>query len=258
MTFHEFQSEGAYGRASNVSKGWAGYRGGDDRRYDVVGPDGSTHRLTEAGFRTWVAVKPFVTAAGIPDGKSFTTVTALAIVVGVSKATVSRWLQRLMSWGWLGLLTTRGHYGGVLIFGRTLADGLDHFARKAKDTIRRQIQKRRARAWAHMMVARESNVSPNTITIEDGERNGERLRHYLALYGETLESKRSWEAENERLSEALGLDPSRSQGRAACPAHGEHRNKTLSWKLQGGRLLLHCFAGCTYKEIVARSTVRPA
>ena len=33
-----------------------------------------------------------------------------------------------------------------------------------------------------------------------------------------------------------------------CPAH-EDRTKSLSWRIAEGRLLLHCFAGCTFDEI---------
>lgn len=54
------------------------------------------------------------------------------------------------------------------------------------------------------------------------------------------------------LAAALRIDPTRHSGRAACPAHGEGQKKTLSYKwAEDGRLLVKCFAGCTYAEIVA-------
>jgi len=49
----------------------------------------------------------------------------------------------------------------------------------------------------------------------------------------------------------LGADPSRGRGIVKCPAHAD-RIASLSWKLaDDGRILLHCFVGCTFGEIVA-------
>ena len=33
-----------------------------------------------------------------------------------------------------------------------------------------------------------------------------------------------------------------------CPAH-EDKQPSLSWRLAGDTVLLHCFAGCTFDEI---------
>lgn len=54
------------------------------------------------------------------------------------------------------------------------------------------------------------------------------------------------------LSDALGL-PWEGHGMAYCPAH-EDRSKSLSWRWSNGKLLLHCFAGCTFEQI--RASVR--
>jgi len=52
------------------------------------------------------------------------------------------------------------------------------------------------------------------------------------------------------LAGALQIDPSRVSGRAVCPAHGEGRKKTLSYRwADDGKLLLKCFAGCSFDEI---------
>jgi hypothetical protein len=49
---------------------------------------------------------------------------------------------------------------------------------------------------------------------------------------------------------ALGINPADYKGRVPCPAHGDGRKKTLSWATTpDGRLLLYCFAGCTYDAI---------
>ena len=52
------------------------------------------------------------------------------------------------------------------------------------------------------------------------------------------------------LLEALGVDPGRARGVTRCPAH-EDRSASLSWRLAGDdRALLHCFAGCSFAEIL--------
>ena len=37
-----------------------------------------------------------------------------------------------------------------------------------------------------------------------------------------------------------------------CPAHDDRTNPSLSLKAENGRLLLHCFAGCSPEEIVSK------
>ena len=52
------------------------------------------------------------------------------------------------------------------------------------------------------------------------------------------------------IAAALGIDTANYRGRVPCPAHGNHRSRTLSWALTpDGRLLVYCFAGCTYDDI---------
>ncbi len=48
----------------------------------------------------------------------------------------------------------------------------------------------------------------------------------------------------------LGADPGRASGIVRCPAH-EDRSPSLSWRVTGDRLLLRCFAGCSWDEILA-------
>jgi hypothetical protein len=54
---------------------------------------------------------------------------------------------------------------------------------------------------------------------------------------------------DEKLAVALGIDTTQVRGRVACPAHGEGRAKTISWRWDETKLLVHCFAGCTFDEI---------
>ena len=53
------------------------------------------------------------------------------------------------------------------------------------------------------------------------------------------------------LSQLSGVKPTgRDEWSAHCPAH-EDRNPSLSIRLEGGKILLHCFAGCSVNEIIA-------
>lgn len=52
------------------------------------------------------------------------------------------------------------------------------------------------------------------------------------------------------ILERLGADLSRQSGMMRCPAH-EDRAASLSWRWDGVKALLHCFAGCTFDEIRA-------
>ena len=53
------------------------------------------------------------------------------------------------------------------------------------------------------------------------------------------------------LLNRLGADPNRGRGVIRCPSHDD-RGPSLSWRLaDDGRALLHCFAGCDFRSIVA-------
>lgn len=54
---------------------------------------------------------------------------------------------------------------------------------------------------------------------------------------------------NDEILAKLETEPAASQGMVCCPAH-EDEHRSLSWKVVGDRLLLHCFAGCTFREIL--------
>jgi hypothetical protein len=52
------------------------------------------------------------------------------------------------------------------------------------------------------------------------------------------------------VADRLGL-PYEGRGMLRCPAH-EDKVKSLSYRwLSDGKLLLHCFAGCTWEQIRA-------
>lgn len=99
--------------------------------------------------------------------------------------------------------------------------------------------------WERARLVIEEPDPLDLMTREQAEQN-------LADYAPELWSGRPRVARPDPdLAAALGVDQSTGHGRVPCPAHGDHRSKTLSWKLDGERLLIHCFAGCTYDEIRA-------
>lgn len=53
---------------------------------------------------------------------------------------------------------------------------------------------------------------------------------------------------DDELTRALGINPFSRAGQLKCPAHEDDR-PSLSYRLTGQRLLLHCFAGCSWDEI---------
>lgn len=55
---------------------------------------------------------------------------------------------------------------------------------------------------------------------------------------------------NEFLSLLKKVKPGKNnQYIACCPAHDDE-NPSLSIKFDNGKILLHCFAGCQYSEII--------
>lgn len=54
------------------------------------------------------------------------------------------------------------------------------------------------------------------------------------------------------LSRLANLHPAGpGRWRATCPAHGTGRNQALSIRLEGDKILLHCFAGCAPDAVLA-------
>ena len=63
----------------------------------------------------------------------------------------------------------------------------------------------------------------------------------------------------ERVLERLeGVMRSGEQYRARCPAHDDKRPSLAVRETAEGRVLLHCFAGCPFEEIVAALGLEPS
>lgn len=103
------------------------------------------------------------------------------------------------------------------------------------------------------------------LALEDPEGESEavaplpaiRARQRLLDAAATRHAQQPWHRgdrlpDGRALLDRLGVDPARGRGVTRCPAHGEDRHPSLSWKLaDDGRALLHCFSGCTFAEILA-------
>jgi hypothetical protein len=55
--------------------------------------------------------------------------------------------------------------------------------------------------------------------------------------------------EPDEILSRLHAQAGRPKGVARCPAH-EDRHPSLSWRVDGDRVLLYCFAGCSFGEII--------
>lgn len=243
------------GRASvPMSPGWALYR-----RFNaeppvmVTGLDGKSHWLTANG----ATILAHCTALMVAD-QANTTMRDVAASLRLSPSTVSRQLRRLMAFGLLGYLSSRGKYGGITLFIRSKGDGLDSFAREAWSLIRAAAERARDRFTQRLEASGfpfNSNVATCDEQVGKGVQGGYRTRHSLVVRkGATLDFERgeALRARDRDLFNRLGIDAGRPKQRVACPAHGG-RDRNLSWAWsRDDRLLLTCWSyHCTYDEIRA-------
>lgn len=195
-------------------------------------PGQEVHRITDLyGRQRWLNDKGYrimCAALLIIASDRQTSLTELAERIGCHRQTVSRWLTKLTAWGVLGMMTVRGRYGGLVLVARTAKDSLQWMADAARERISR-------------IRARNLNAHPPT--------QGDVATSYKATYHPYYPS--TYTGAHLELRAALNLDASRKQGSIRCPAH-EDRLASLSWKITPqDKLLLHCFAGCTFQEIRA-------
>jgi biotin operon repressor len=193
-------------------------------------PNHTVHKISDLyGRERWLNDKGWrvmcLALLAIASGTE-TSTRELAEKIGCCRMTVSRWITKLTAWGVIGSGVVRGRYGGIVLFARRQGDNLEHWANVA-------------RAKIAAIRARKLNAHPPTQ--EDGIRSSSYLNtsySYSVSKGVHLD-----------LVDVLGLDRARSKGAIRCPAH-EDKRASLSWKIaDNGKLLLHCFAGCTFSEI---------
>ncbi len=108
-----------------------------------------------------------------------TTMRAMAETLGVAASTIYRALVRLAAFGLIGYITTRGRYGGTLLFRRGRNDGLDRFQKVAKAKIRK---------WQLATEARFSRLRGSVasmFSMKEYQDHG-LLHHYVVTKGATV------------------------------------------------------------------------
>ncbi len=104
-----------------------------------------------------------------------TTMRQMAETLGVAASTIYRALVRLASFGLIGYQSTRGRYGGTLLFRRGPNDGLDRFQKAAKAKIRKWQMatelrfSRLRRSVASMFTQKEIEDHGFSITLKSKE-----------------------------------------------------------------------------------------
>lgn len=227
--------EGAYHRdpvQADFGPAWSLANPSGFRAYATMSrysPDHDIHKIRDLyGRERWLndkGWKVMCLALLKIAGDIETSLTEMATSIGCCRMTVSRWITKLTAWGVIGSSVLRGRYGGLFLFARKITDNLDRYAAIA-------------RAKIAAIRARKSNAHPPITGASEPLATGS---YYPSSYSVSM-------GVHLDLADALQLDRSRSQGMIQCPAHEDQR-KSLSWKMAGDKLLLHCFAGCTFAEI---------
>lgn len=216
-------------------------------------------------------------------GEGLLKIRDVAAETRTSPGYVSRVVLKLNAWGFVATISIRGRSGGLFVALRQIGDTLAHYADEARARIYASKIGAAARALrrginvSSMGTLREMRFLPATSSLLTMEETFPKLRRFerdvylerarlaiedpageadaiaplaldkaYALERRLLDQK-TFDAS--KLADDLGIDHTRDNGRVACPAHGDGRKLTLSWRWSGDRLLLHCFAGCTFDEI---------
>ncbi len=218
----------------------------------------------------------------LSPGVGLLQVREVALEAKASPGYVSKTILRLNAWGMIATISVRGRFGGMYVALRVMGDTLGHYAteararlslsslRAAARRVRRGINvstiTRRGRVgdqglpdYRSSLVgmeetfrtpfARRALVARATLALTDPEGEGDAVHPLTEDLAIAIIEHFQDDPDNSDLIEALDIPAGNGKGRIVCPAHGEGRSKTLSWKVDGDRLLLHCFAGCTFEEI---------
>jgi hypothetical protein len=215
-------------------------------------------------------------------GSGYTNTAAIAQEARCSRGYVSKLLSRFEAWGEIGIIRTRGRNGKLFMFARSVGDKLDHYMEEAKRRLHAQKVRRMARAMRRALnvssirsvqgmsnselptkyvmeetftgFAREVIHERAKLALDDPDGEAEAVapltqENALLLWNATHPQRSASRAHDDApLATLLGIPPT-GRGRMPCPAHGEGKKPTLAWNWLDGRLLIHCFAGCTFQEI---------
>ena len=219
-------------------------------------------------------------------GSGYTKTADIATEARCSRGYVSKMLTRFESWGVIGVIRTRGRNGKLFIFARSVGDRLDRYMAEAKRRLHeanvtrwaRRIVRglnvsslfpRKGKGMDHVPedvdvsnaymeetfsgFAREVIHERARMAMEDPAGEAEAVapltqERAWELYSKTWPQERPKGAyTGQDLADALGVT-GRPKGSIKCPAH-EDKRASLSFRWNGDKFLLHCFAGCTFDEI---------
>lgn len=210
--------------ARPLTQGWAMYRGYVRRDIELIDAYGRSHWITEKQYRI------YLTAITLLD--TSTSMRKIAASIGVCVTTVSTMMRKLMAWGLLAYLSSRGRYGGITLFRRSKGDGMDRYARMAQQAIREW--------WSRKMARLRTNSNVQSLSGRVGK--------YLPAY--PVSSSVDIKSRDDRIEAILIGMQHGMMKRVPCPAHeGEGRNLSF-WRRQDGSLGVKCWSHqCTSHEI---------
>lgn len=215
-------NELATGRAANLTAGWGIYNGQTVPIYDEWG---RRHMITPKAHTVllWALGK-------IAANDTSTSMRKAALELGCCVQTVSNTLRRMMAWGKIGYLSTKGRYGGIVLFGRKTGDGLERFARLAREALR---------AWWERRLSTKSNVHTPYRRVTNG------LGTHTESSSVDIRIRRDDEIEGVLVGMQRG-----SMRRVPCPAHGGEDRNLAYWRRADGSLGVKCWSHqCTEREI---------
>jgi hypothetical protein len=215
-------NELATGRAANLTAGWGLYNGQTIPIYDERG---NRHMITPKMHKVYLWAMTRIAADDCN-----TSMRKAALELGVCVQTVSNTLRRMMAWGKLGYLSSKGRYGGITLFGRFKGDGLERYARMALDALR---------AFWERRLSTKSNV--HTYVRQGTKRVS---TSYLSSSVD-IRIRRDDEIEGILVSQQRG-----AMKRVPCPAHGGEDRNLSFWRRPDGSLGVKCWSHqCTEREV---------
>lgn len=200
------------------------------RRADIelIDAFGRPHMITQKQQTVYLAAMRLLAI-----GNTDISMRKMADSLGICVTTVSTMLRKLMAWGLIGYLASRGRYGGVTLFGRSKGDGLDRFARMAQTAIREWWQRRKAGIRARSNVHSSSDRVSGTLTT----------RYLSSSVDIRIERDDRIEAH------LMGLQRGTLR-RVPCPAHGGEDRNLSFWRRPDGSLGAKCWSHqCTEREV---------
>jgi hypothetical protein len=220
------QSDGIAAMGDKVFPAWW-----TRKTVEIMDAAGRARYMTPKQERIYIAVMGM-----IAKGDNNTSMRTIASSLGVCVTTVSNLLRKLMAWGLLGYLSSRGRYGGITLFARSTGDGLDRFARMAAQAVREWWQRKTAGIRARSNVHTQSDRG-----------NGYHLPPYLSS---SVDIRNRRIERDDRIEMHLMSLRKGGMKRVPCPAHGGKDANVSFWRRPDGSLGAKCWSHqCTERAI---------